>query len=37
MIATLTFTGQKAVVRFDQAVTERDGPRLLPVMEADLA
>jgi hypothetical protein len=37
MIATLTYTGPKAVVRFDQAVTERDGPRLLPVMETDLA
>jgi hypothetical protein len=37
MIATLTYTGPKAVVRFDQAVTEQDGPRLLPVMEADLA
>jgi hypothetical protein len=37
MIATLTYTGPKAVLRFDQAVTERDGPRLLPVMETDLA
>jgi hypothetical protein len=37
MIATLTYTGPKAVVRFDQAVTERDGPRLLAVMETDLA
>jgi hypothetical protein len=37
MIATLTYTGPNAVVRFDQAVTERDGPRLLPVMETDLA
>jgi hypothetical protein len=37
MIATLTYAGPKAVVRFDQAVTEQDGPRLLPVMEADLA
>ena len=37
MIATLTYTGPKAVVRFDQAVAERDGPRLLPVMETDLA
>ena len=37
MIATLTYTGPKAVVRFDQAVTEQDGPRLLPVMETDLA
>jgi hypothetical protein len=42
MIATLTYAGPKAVVRFDQAVTDqavtdRDAPRLTPVMETDLA
>jgi hypothetical protein len=41
MIATLTYAGPKAVVRFDQAVTGRavtgrDAPRLTPVMETDL-
>ena len=41
MIATLTYTGSKAVVRFDQAVTDRAAtdqaaPRLTPVMETDL-
>jgi hypothetical protein len=36
MIATLTYTGPRAVIRFDQAVTDQDGPRLTPVMETDL-
>jgi hypothetical protein len=37
MIATLTYDGPKAVVRFDQAVTDETGtPRLSPVLEADL-
>ena len=37
MIATLTYDGPKAVVRFDQAVTDEAGPRLTPVLETDLA
>ena len=41
MIATLTYAGPKAVVRFDQAVTDQAvtdqaAPRLTPVMETDL-
>jgi hypothetical protein len=41
MIATLTYAGSKAVVRFDQAVTDQAvtdqaAPRLTPVMETDL-
>ncbi|HEX7160557.1 MAG TPA: alkaline phosphatase D family protein [Trebonia sp.] len=37
MIATLTYDGPKAIVRFDQAVTdETRTPRLSTVMEADL-
>jgi hypothetical protein len=37
MIATLTYDGPKAIVRFDQAVTDETGtPRLSPVLEADL-
>jgi PhoD-like phosphatase len=37
MIATLTYDGPKAVIRFDQAVTDETGtPRLSPVLEADL-
>jgi hypothetical protein len=37
MIATLTYDGPKAVVRFDQALTDETGtPRLSPVLEADL-
>ena len=38
MIATLTYDGPKAAVRFDQAVTDATGtPRLAPVLETDLA
>ena len=38
MIATLTYDGPKAAVRFDQAVSDATGtPRLAPVMETDLA
>jgi hypothetical protein len=38
MIATLTYDGPKATVRFDQAVTDATGiPRLAPVLETDLA
>jgi hypothetical protein len=37
MIATLTYDGPKAIVRFDQAVTdETKTPRLSTVLEADL-
>jgi hypothetical protein len=37
MIATLTYNGPKAIVRFDQAVTdETKTPRLSTVLEADL-
>jgi hypothetical protein len=38
MIATLTYDGRKANVRFDQAGTdETETPRLTPVLETDLA
>jgi hypothetical protein len=37
MIATLTYTGPKAVVRFDRAVTDREAPVLSPVLETDLS
>ena len=38
MIATLTYDGPKATVRFDQAATDETGtPRLVPVLETDLA
>ncbi len=37
MIATLTYDGPRATVRFDQAVTEDDTPRLTPVLETGLA
>ncbi len=37
MIATLTYAGPRAVVRFDRAVAADDGPRLAPVLETDLA
>jgi hypothetical protein len=37
MIATLTYDGAKAIVRFDQAITEQAGPRLAPVLETDLS
>jgi hypothetical protein len=36
MIATLTYDGPKAIVRFDRATTEDAGPRLVPVLETDL-
>ena len=36
MIATLTYDGPKAIVRFDRATTEPAGPRLEPVLETDL-
>jgi PhoD-like phosphatase len=36
MIATLTYDGPRAIVRFDQAVKDRRGPRLTPVLETDL-
>ena len=36
MIATLNYDGPKAIIRFDQAVTDQDAPRLTPVLEADL-
>jgi hypothetical protein len=36
MIATLTYDGPKAIVRFDRATTEQAGPRLVPVLETDL-
>jgi hypothetical protein len=37
MIATLTYAGPRAAVRFDRAVATDDGPRLDPVLEDDLA
>jgi hypothetical protein len=37
MIATLTYAGPRAAVRFDRAVATDDGPRLAPVLEDDLA
>jgi hypothetical protein len=37
MIATLTYAGPRAAVRFERAVAADDGPRLAPVLEADLA
>jgi hypothetical protein len=37
MIATLTYDVTGAIVRFDQAVSEQGAPRLVPVLEADLA
>jgi hypothetical protein len=37
MLATLTYDGPKAIVRFDQALTDATGaPHLAPVLEADL-
>jgi hypothetical protein len=36
MIATLTYDGPKAIVRFDRATTGQAGPRLVPVLETDL-
>ena len=38
MIATLTYGGARAALRFDHAVTDANGsPRLAPVLETDLA
>jgi hypothetical protein len=37
MIATLTYTARTAIVRFDKAVTDQDGPHLTAVLETDLA
>lgn len=37
MLATLTYAGRKAIIRFDRAVTDQDGPRLTPVLETDLS